>query len=97
MLSVAVGGMKGIAMKVHEASLSSDLQGSILKPVEQTGWLASAGTNATSIHHPNAGHRLLFPSGTTPRSIEHAHDGSDEADAELGRSAWDAIAALLWQ
>ena len=25
-------------MKVHEASLSSDLQGSILKPAEQTGW-----------------------------------------------------------
>src|SRR4029077_441833 len=29
---------RGIAMKVHEASLSSDLQGSILKPAEQTGW-----------------------------------------------------------
>src|SRR3989442_8583513 len=25
-------------MKVHEASLPSDLQGSILKPAEQTGW-----------------------------------------------------------
>ena len=25
-------------MKVHEASLSGDLQGSILKPAEQTGW-----------------------------------------------------------
>ncbi len=25
-------------MKVHEADLSSDLQGSILKPAEQTGW-----------------------------------------------------------
>src|SRR2546430_9422766 len=25
-------------MKVHEASLSTDLQGSILKPAEQTGW-----------------------------------------------------------
>src|SRR4030095_2608288 len=25
-------------MKVHEASLSTDLQGSILKPTEQTGW-----------------------------------------------------------
>src|SRR5438132_10260497 len=25
-------------MTVHEASLSSDLQGSILKPAEQTGW-----------------------------------------------------------
>ena len=59
--------------------------------------LASAGKNATLIHHPNAGHRLLFPSETTPRSIQHAHGGSDEADAELGRSAWDAISALLRQ
>jgi dienelactone hydrolase len=25
-------------MEVHEASLSSDLQGSIVKPAEQTGW-----------------------------------------------------------
>ena len=49
--------------------------------------LASAGKTATLIHHPNAGHRLLFPSETTPRSIQHAHGGSDEADAELGRSA----------
>ena len=30
MLSLAVGGMRGIAMKVYEASPSSDLQGSIL-------------------------------------------------------------------
>ena len=59
--------------------------------------LASAGKNATLVHHPNAGHRLLFPSETTPRSIHHAHGGSDEADAELGRSAWDAISALLRQ
>ena len=59
--------------------------------------LASAGKNATLLHHPNAGHRLLFPSETTPRSIRHAHGGSDEADAELGRSAWDAISALLRQ
>jgi acetyl esterase/lipase len=59
--------------------------------------LASAGKNATLIHHPNAGHRLLFPSETTPRSTQHAHGGSDEADAELGRSAWDAISTLLRQ
>jgi acetyl esterase/lipase len=59
--------------------------------------LASAGKNATLIRHPNAGHRLLFPSETTPRSIQHAHGGSDEADAELDRSAWDAISALLRQ
>jgi uncharacterized protein len=59
--------------------------------------LAAAGRNATLLHHPHAGHRLLFPSETTPRSIQHAHGGSDEADAELGRSAWDAISALLRQ
>ncbi|PYM80738.1 MAG: acyl-CoA thioesterase [Candidatus Rokuibacteriota bacterium] len=59
--------------------------------------LASAGKSATLIQHPKAGHRLLFPSETTPRSIQHAHGGSDEADAELGRSAWDAISALLRQ
>jgi uncharacterized protein len=57
--------------------------------------LASAGKNSTSLYHPNAGHRVLFPSETTPRSIQHAHGGGDEADAELGRSAWDAISALL--
>ena len=59
--------------------------------------LASAGKTATLIHHPDAGHRLLFPSETTPRSNQHAHGGSDEADAELGRSAWDAISARLRQ
>ena len=59
--------------------------------------LASAGKSATLIHHPSAGHRLLFPSETTPRSIQHAHGGRDEADAELGRSAWDAISGLLRQ
>jgi alpha-beta hydrolase superfamily lysophospholipase len=56
--------------------------------------LASAGKNAPLIQHPDAGHRLLFPSETTLRSIQHAQGGSDEADAELGRSAWDAISAL---
>jgi acetyl esterase/lipase len=57
--------------------------------------LASAGRSAPFIHHPNAGHRLLFPGETTTRSTQHAHGGSDEADAELGRSAWDAISARL--
>ncbi len=59
--------------------------------------LVSAGRNATLIQHPNAGHRVLFPSETSPRSIQHAHGGSDEADAELGRLAWDAISAHLRQ
>jgi acetyl esterase/lipase len=59
--------------------------------------LASAGKNATLIQHPDAGHRVLFPGETTPRSIQHAHGGGDEADAELGRSAWEVISALLRQ
>jgi len=65
------------------------------KLIEQR--LASAGKNATSIQHPEAGHRVFFPSETTPRSLQHAHGGSDEADAELGRAAWDAISARLRQ
>ena len=65
------------------------------KLIEQR--LASAGKHATSIRHPEAGHRVLFPSETTPRSLQHAHGGTDEADAELGRAAWDAISARLRQ
>jgi len=57
--------------------------------------LASAGRNATLIHHPEAGHRLLLPGETTPRSTQHAHGGRDVADADLGRSAWEAISAHL--
>jgi hypothetical protein len=59
--------------------------------------LASTGKNATLLHQPNAGHRVLFPGETTPRSVQLAHGGSDEADAELGRWAWDAISAHLRQ
>ena len=57
--------------------------------------LASAGKSATLVHHPDAGHRVLFPGETTPRSTQHAHGGRDDADAELGRSAWEAISARL--
>jgi uncharacterized protein len=57
--------------------------------------LASTGKSATLIQHPKAGHRVLFPGEATPRSSQHAHGGSDDADAELGRSAWDALSALL--
>ena len=42
-----------------------------------------------------AGHRVLLPGETTPRSKLHAHGGSDEADARLGTMAWDRIIALL--
>ena len=57
--------------------------------------LASVGKRATLIQHPDAGHRVLFPDEATPRSSQHAHGGSDAADAELGRSAWDVISARL--
>jgi acetyl esterase/lipase len=57
--------------------------------------LAAAGKSATLIHQPEAGHRVLFPGETTPRSTQHAHGGTDEADAELGRSAWHAISDVL--
>src|SRR5262245_3078898 len=55
--SLAVGGMKGgLAVKVHEASLSRDLQGSILKPAEQTGWcvvvLAGSSGRVDGAHAP---------------------------------------------
>src|SRR2546423_7031778 len=43
--------------------------------------LASAGKSATLIHHPKAGHRLPFPSETTPPAIQQAHRGRDEAEA----------------
>ncbi len=42
-----------------------------------------------------AGHRILLPGETTPRSRLHAHGGTDEADARLGRAAWAAMTAPL--
>ncbi|MDE1186283.1 MAG: acyl-CoA thioester hydrolase/BAAT C-terminal domain-containing protein [Pantoea sp.] len=42
-----------------------------------------------------AGHRVLFPGEKTPRSIAHAHGGSDAADARLGQAAWPQVLALL--
>jgi hypothetical protein len=57
--------------------------------------LASAGKRASLITHPHAGHRVLLPGETTPRSAKHAHGGSDEADMALGRSAWEAIVRVL--
>jgi dienelactone hydrolase len=57
--------------------------------------LEAAGKRAILINHPFAGHRVLLPGETTPRSSMHAHGGSDLADSELGKSAWDAILTLL--
>lgn len=50
---------------------------------------------ATLILHKEAGHRVLLPGETTPRSTLHAHGGSDEADAVLGQMAWQAISSVL--
>jgi len=42
-----------------------------------------------------AGHRILLPGENTPRSILHAHGGTDEADARLGHAAWREVMTLL--
>lgn len=42
-----------------------------------------------------AGHRVLLPGETTPRSSRHAHGGTDVADARLGLMAWAAMEATL--
>lgn len=44
---------------------------------------------------PEAGHRVLLPGETTPRSSLHAHGGTDAADARLGQAAWAVIRTLL--
>jgi uncharacterized protein len=59
------------------------------------GRLASAGRQASLIVHPEAGHRVLLPGETTPRSEKHAHGGTDRADAELGLAAWAEIERVL--
>jgi hypothetical protein len=53
------------------------------------------GRSATLIFDQDAGHRVLFPGETTPRSALHAHGGTDEADVRLGQKAWRAIVAML--
>jgi uncharacterized protein len=59
------------------------------------GRLTAAGKHPVVVAHPKAGHRVLLPGETTPRSTINAHGGSDEADRELGLAAWNAISALL--
>jgi acetyl esterase/lipase len=53
------------------------------------------GKNAKLVYDADAGHRLLLPGETTPRSALHAHGGSDEVDARLGQSAWAVIVKAL--
>jgi uncharacterized protein len=57
--------------------------------------LTSAGRQACLVVHPDAGHRVLLPGETTPRSEKHAHGGTDAADKALGHTAWTEIARLL--
>jgi uncharacterized protein len=57
--------------------------------------LEAAGKKAVLVYHPDAGHRVLLPGETTPRSTLHAHGGNDIADLELGTAAWNAILKLL--
>ncbi|MGX5848395.1 acyl-CoA thioester hydrolase/BAAT C-terminal domain-containing protein [Mesorhizobium sp. PL10] len=54
-----------------------------------------AGKTAHLISAPDAGHRILLPGETTPRSGLHAHGGNDDADRRLGRLAWEHILASL--
>jgi dienelactone hydrolase len=54
-----------------------------------------AGKSTRLVTAPNAGHRILLPGESTPRSRLHAHGGSDDADASLGREAWGFIRDLL--
>ncbi|TPI23471.1 acyl-CoA thioesterase [Mesorhizobium sp. B3-2-1] len=54
-----------------------------------------AGKATRLVSAPDAGHRILLPGETTPRSSSHAHGGNDRADAKLGRDAWRYIRELL--
>ncbi|OBQ63701.1 acyl-CoA thioesterase [Mesorhizobium loti] len=68
---------------------SLDFARSIVRRREDVGKLTRL------VSDPDAGHRLLLPGETTPRSASHAHGGNDDADARLGREAWEAIKELL--
>jgi hypothetical protein len=45
--------------------------------------------------HPDAGHRILLPNETTPRSTLHAHGGAEAADRALGQAAWGTMLGLF--
>lgn len=42
-----------------------------------------------------AGHRILLPGETTPRSAINQHGGTDAADARLGQRTWKVLRKLL--
>jgi hypothetical protein len=54
--------------------------------------LAVSGSRHFLITHPRAGHRIVLPGEIASRSRVNAHGGTDEADCELGRTAWTVIA-----
>jgi acetyl esterase/lipase len=56
---------------------------------------AASGLLTQLVLGEDAGHRILLPGETTPRSSLRAHGGSDEADAQLGRLAWEHILEML--
>ncbi|WP_430762277.1 acyl-CoA thioester hydrolase/BAAT C-terminal domain-containing protein [Rhizobium sp. BR 315] len=53
------------------------------------------GMDTKLVCDPDAGHRVLLPGESTPRSSLHAHGGDDEADARLGIAAWAVITKTL--
>lgn len=55
----------------------------------------AAGKATRLVSASDAGHRILLPGETTPRSTAHAHGGNDDADARLGAAAWELIRELL--
>jgi len=55
----------------------------------------TCGKRPTLVFNQHAGHRILLPDETTPRSKLHAHGGNDEADRTLGRETWQALQKLL--
>ena len=57
--------------------------------------LAAFGRHALLLLNQEAGHRVLLPGETAPRSSLRAHGGHDKADAALGQDAWNAITELL--
>jgi len=54
-----------------------------------------AGKRTRLVTAPDAGHRILLPGESTPRSSLHAHGGNDSADASLGSEAWTYTRDLL--
>lgn len=57
--------------------------------------LKSTGKKVSLVYHPEAGHRVPLPGEPMLRATHHAHGGNDQADADLGGLAWNAILSLL--